>query len=147
MKWKVKMQITPTSAVKNRRGGFTLIEVLAALLLMAIVVPVVARGLSIASMAGEVSQRKSLAARVAEKVLNQAIISGQWNQSGQTGVEMQGPYKFQWTIKNESWKPLAIVNDALTENAMREVSVEVTFTAQGKKCLVHVATLINSQAQ
>ena len=49
---------------KRRHAGFTLVEVLAALLFMAIVIPVAVEGLRIASLAGQVAQRKSVAARV-----------------------------------------------------------------------------------
>jgi len=52
--------------------------VLVALAFMAIVIPVVLQGLRIASLAGEVSQRKALAARIAERVLNEAIVTGQF---------------------------------------------------------------------
>ena len=141
------MQTPPTSAAKKARGGFTLIEVLAAMLLMAIVVPVIARGLSLASLAGEVSQRKAMAARIAEWKLNEAILNGQWNQAGQSGVEIQGGFQFRWTIRNQAWQALAIVNDATTENAMREVAVDVTYNAHGRACLVHVATLVNTLAR
>ena len=60
----------PTAA-KRRHSGFTLAEVLAALLFLAIVIPVTLQGLRVASMAGEVGQRKMIAARIGNKVLNE----------------------------------------------------------------------------
>src|SRR5882762_4963509 len=54
----------------RRCAGFTLAEVLAALLFMAIVIPVAVQGLHIASRAGSVSERKAVGARIAERKLN-----------------------------------------------------------------------------
>lgn len=140
------MRTTPSCDVKPGPAGFTLVEVLAALLLMAIVVPVVVRGLSIATQAGEVSQRKAYAARLADRLLNEAILNGQWNQSAK-GVENMGSSQFRWSVRNENWHPPQITQDAITVNAMRQVSVDVTYTAQGKSCQVQLSTLVNSQAQ
>src|SRR5437660_12779604 len=52
----------------KRSAAFTLAEVLAALAFMAILIPVVIECLNIASRAGEVAQRKTEAARVAERL-------------------------------------------------------------------------------
>src|SRR5436190_13357159 len=52
-------------------GAFTLAEVLAALAFMAIVIPVAVNGLRVANLAGQVGQRKAVAARIAERVLNE----------------------------------------------------------------------------
>ena len=68
------MKFTPANrrspGIDRGRAGFTLAEVLAALLFMAIVIPVAVQGLQIASRAGSVSERKALGARLAESKLN-----------------------------------------------------------------------------
>ena len=49
-------------AAKRRiRAGFTLVEVLAALLFMAILIPVAMRAVQIANRAGQVGDRKAVA--------------------------------------------------------------------------------------
>jgi prepilin-type N-terminal cleavage/methylation domain-containing protein len=145
------------SAVNRGRGGFTLAEVLAALLLMAIVIPVAMQGMGIATRAGEVSQRKAMAARIGEKVLNETIVTGQLNQSLQSGVEQQGPCQFRWTIRNEPWNQLASVpvlnspnginQGVVNQNNIHELSVDVTFPAQGRDYAVHLSTLVNISQQ
>ena len=75
-----------SAALTNKRQGFTLAEVLAALLFMAIVVPVAMEGLHIASLAGAVAQRKSEAARIAQRVLNESLVTTNWSQSLQSGT-------------------------------------------------------------
>src|SRR5258708_37139450 len=65
-------------AVVRRRcdeGGYTLAEVLAALLFMAILIPVTMHGVSVSSRAGVLGQRKATAMRIAERVLDESIIT------------------------------------------------------------------------
>src|ERR1700690_495646 len=57
----------------RRESAFTLAEVLAALLFLAIVIPAVVETLHVASLAGEVAARKGAAARVADRVLNESL--------------------------------------------------------------------------
>ena len=56
--------------VRRRRRGFPLAEVLAALLLMAILIPVTMHGVTVASRAGTLGQRKAAAMRIAEKYMS-----------------------------------------------------------------------------
>ena len=59
------------------QAGFTLAEVLAALLFMAVVIPVAVDGLRVASRASVLGQRKAVAARIAESVLNEQVVASQ----------------------------------------------------------------------
>src|SRR6202051_64153 len=111
--------------LKHATAAFTLAEVMAALVFMAIVIPVAIEGLSIASRAGEVAARKGEASLIAERILNTTIITTNWNQSLQTGVEGSGAHEFRWTLRNAAW------NEDANQNAMRLISVEVKFAAQG----------------
>ena len=119
-------------------SAFTLAEVLAALVFMAILIPVAIEGLSLASRSGEVAARKSQAALVAESVLNENIVTTNWNTSLQNGTIRQGVHDFKWTMHNDPW--------AQDPNAttMRQLSVEVKYVAQGKEYSVRLATLVDS---
>ena len=66
------------SAASLPSGGFTLAEVLAAMLFLAIVIPAAVEVLHVASLAGEVAARKSEAARVADRILNESIVTTNW---------------------------------------------------------------------
>jgi len=125
---------------RSRRdeAGFTLAEVLAALVFMAILIPVAIECLSIASRAGEVAVRKSEAALVAERILNENIVTTNWNRASQSGAMQQGAREFRWTLRNDPW------NEDPNQNAIRVVSVEVTFTAQGRNYPVRMSTLVDS---
>lgn len=114
-------------------GGFTLAEVLAALLLMAIVIPVVMQGMGVASRAGLVGTRKAAAMRVAERVLNeQFITSGTTTSASASGTTTEGDTSYRWTVETTSWPVLA---------TMTEVTARVTFTVQGQDYEVSATTL------
>ncbi len=114
-----------------RCAAFTLAEVLAALVFMAIVIPVVVECLHIATQANEVAERKTEASRVAERILNENIVTTNWNQSGQNGTVEDGTKQFDWTLKNEPW----------SQDPIRLLTVQVKYTVQGKDYNVQLSTL------
>lgn len=120
---------------KHREGGFTLAEVLAAMLFMAIVIPVAVEALRIASIAGEIGVRKNEAARVADRVLNESIVTTNWNQSSQSGTTIENGHQFQWTLKSQIW-PM--------DSTMQMLTAEVSFSAGGREYSVRLNTLANS---
>jgi len=119
-------------------SAFTLAEVLAALVFMAILIPVALEGLSIASRAGEMAARKSEAALVAERILNENIVTTNWNQTVQSGILRQGFRDFRWTLRNDPW------NQDPNQDAMRLLAVEVKFAAQGGDYAVRMTTLVDN---
>ena len=128
--------LTATPSPRSgRSAGFTLAEVLAALMFMAIVIPVAVQGLRIASRAGEVAQRKDQAARVAERVLNEHIVTTNWNQSVQSGTLLEGGLQYRWTLRNELW----------SQDAMQLLSIEVVYAVQNQDYSVRLSTLASSQ--
>ena len=118
----------------RRQAGFTLAEVLAALLFMAIVIPVAVQGLKIANQAGEVAVRKAEASRVAERVLNESIITTNWNKSTPSGVAFEGMHQFNWSLRNSPW----------LQEPIRLLSVQVNFAVQGQPYDVHLSTLVDN---
>src|SRR5207249_10081249 len=119
-------------------AAFTLAEVLAALVFMAILIPVALEGLSIASRAGEVAARKSEAALVAERVLNESVVTTNWSATVQNGTVRQGIRDFRWTLRNDPW------DKDPNQTVIRLLSVEVIFPAQGRDYSVRMSTLVDS---
>lgn len=119
-------------------AGFTLAEVMAAMVFMAILIPVALEGLSIASRAGEVAVRKSEAALVAERLLNENVVTTNWNRSSQNGTLRQGMRDFRWSLRNDPW------NQDVNVNTIRLLSVEVKFDVQGRDYTVRMSTLVDS---
>jgi len=131
----MKFTTKPTSAPPRGVDAFTLAEVLAALVFMAIVIPVALEGLQIASRAGMVAERKREAARVAERVLNESIVTTNYVQAVSSGTVLEAEREYRWTLRSEAW----------TESAMQLLSVEVTFPVQGQDYTVPMSTLVSSQ--
>jgi hypothetical protein len=129
------MKFAPSST--DTQAGFTLAEVLAALIFMAIVIPVTIEGLSIASRAGEVAARKGEAAVVAEKILTENIVTTNWGSALQNGTVRQGNKEFRWTLHNDAW------TEDPRQNEMRVLSVEVTYPAHGRDYSVKLSTLVD----
>jgi type II secretory pathway pseudopilin PulG len=113
------------------RSAFTFAEVLAAMLFMAIVIPVALRAVQIASGAGVAAQRKSTATRLADLKLNEVMLTGVWSNSAPHGA-FDGRYTdYGWNCRTERW---------LDEN-MRLVSVEVTYKVRTRNYSVVLFTL------
>jgi prepilin-type N-terminal cleavage/methylation domain-containing protein len=125
-----------SSGAKSRRSGFTLAEVLAALAFMAIVIPVAVQGLRVASLAGEVSLRKATGARIADRVLNEYIITSKTQTPARNGVVQEGALDYRWVIRSEPW----------TQDTMRLVTVQVFYNAQGQEYDVQLSTLLDNSS-
>lgn len=127
-----------TMTRKDRgESAFTLAETLAALLFLAIVIPVAVEALHAASGAGEVAVRKGEAARVADLVLNQSLVMTNWNSGQQSGTIDEGADEFHWTMTAQNWP----------KDSMELLTAEVSFSAHGRPYSVTLSTLANLQAQ
>lgn len=104
---------------------------MAALLLMAIVIPVALEGVSIASRAGTLGQRKANAARIAQRVLNEAMLTGTPTSIGSSGRLTEENTTYEWTLDTEAWEI----------DALDVVTVRVNFAVQGAVFDVSVSTL------
>lgn len=118
----------------SRRAAFTLAEVLAALLLMAILIPVTMQGVSVASRAGTLGQRKATAMRIAERVLDEQIVAHLVGSGTPYGSIVEGDIIYPWTIRSDAWP-----ED--NQSTLNVVTVQVEFNLQGNTYDVAVSTL------
>ena len=70
---------------------------------MAIVIPVALEAMHVASRAGTVAARKGEAARVAQRLLTENLVTTNWNQSAQSGTLTEGQRQFRWTMRTDPW--------------------------------------------
>lgn len=103
---------------------------------MAIVIPVAMQGVSVASRAGILGQRKAQAARIAERVLEETIATSQLTSAASSGTVEEGDTSFPWTMSSETW----------TEDSMTKVTVSVSFVVQGNTYEVSASTLYDPNA-
>jgi hypothetical protein len=132
------MRCRPTTCsrrvVSRAAQAFTLAEVLAALMFMAIVIPVAVQGLRVANQAGQVGQRKLVAARIADRVLNELVATGQWQKSVQSGVAQEASREYRWSVRLEPWN----------QTALRLMTVQVFFPVQGQEYDVRLSTIVDT---
>jgi hypothetical protein len=119
-------------------AAFTLAEVLAAMLFLAIVVPVAVEALHVSSLAGEVAARKGAAARIADRVMNESLVTTNWTGGGQSGTISEGALDFNWTLTAQNWPK---------DPTMQLLTAEVKFPAQGRDYSVKLSTLASLQTQ
>ena len=127
-----------SQAAGRRLHAFTLAEVLAAMLFLAIVIPVAVEALHVSSLAGEVAARKGAAARIADRVLNESLVTTNWTGGGQSGTVSEGALDFNWTMTSQNWPK---------NSTMQVLTAEVKFPAQGKDYSVKLSTLASLQTQ
>ena len=117
--------------------GFTLAEVLAAMAFMAIVIPTAVEGLRVATMAGEAGQRKSVAARIADRMLTEWTTTSASLNRGQNGVVQEGGQQYRWTVRSQTWP----------QDTMRLLTVDVAFQVQGRELDVRMSTLTDPSSR
>jgi prepilin-type N-terminal cleavage/methylation domain-containing protein len=92
-----------------RTGGFTLIEVLAALMLVAIVLPVAMRGVTVATAAASAARHRNEAAALAQSKMDELLATMQALQQ-QSNSSMSGDFgedwpDYQWSAELVTWAP------------------------------------------
>jgi prepilin-type N-terminal cleavage/methylation domain-containing protein len=130
---------------RNRtQAGFTLVEVLAALLFMALVIPVAVDGLRVASRASVVGQRKAIAARIAQRVINEQVVAAQGTGAALSGTTRENNVDYAWLVKLDVWAQAQVQNMLFQVQPMQLVTVQVNYPVQGQMYNLRLCTLMNT---
>ena len=117
------------------RRGFTFVEILAAMLFMAIVIPVTIRGISLANRMGVVAERKRIAAELASLKLNEVFLDDSWRDGNKEGnFDDTGDIslsQYRWTLEITPW----------TDDVMRLIVVKVFYKVQNVEYSVSLGTI------
>ncbi len=119
------------------RRGFTFVETLAAMLFMAILIPVAMEGLMLANTVQLRASRKRIATELATRLLNETVVTQSWRDGDQDGDFGEDFPAYRWTLTSESWP----------EDTMRLVKVEVTYSVQNREFTERVSTLADELIQ
>ena len=104
---------------------------------MAIVIPVVLQGISIANRAGVGAERKEIAVQLAANMLNQLSISNFWQTAQTSGTFEQDYPGYAWSMQQQAWP----------DGAMQQLTLEVTYPLQGRIFAVELSTLVDDSVQ
>jgi general secretion pathway protein I len=121
----------------RRRGAFTLVEVLATLVLIGIVIPVAMRGVTVALAEASKARHQAEAATLAEAKLNEMIAQGDWNSGGGSGDFSPDYPQYKWTATAST--PDANIN-------VTQVDLSVTWNERGQDRTYNVSTFVYANA-
>ncbi len=116
--------------------GFTLVEVLAAITLMAIVLPTLMYGISLSANLAGTARHRTEATTLAEEKLNELVGSNTWQNGGGGDFGLDNP-GYRWQATTTPW-----TDPDLTEQNLEQVDVTVTWTARRRNQSVTVSTLM-----
>jgi len=122
--------------MKKQRGGFTFVEILAALVFLAILIPAVVEGLTLSSRAAEIAERRALAVELAQNKLDELVLNNAWAAGGTRGDFGQDQPGMRWQATQSTWDM----------DAMTVLTVEVFFPAKGQERSVSLSTLVSTAA-
>jgi general secretion pathway protein I len=147
----VKPPAAPRRSVSARRPkGFTLIEVLAALVLLAIVLPAAMRGVAAASSAASSAQKRTKAAALASSKLQEVLATGQYengNTSGDFGADEGPEYQgFRWEAQLSAWNQAGFNAQDLGTQTLQQLDLKVTWRGRGGDQSLILSTLVYSNA-
>ncbi|MGD1278170.1 MAG: prepilin-type N-terminal cleavage/methylation domain-containing protein [Tepidisphaeraceae bacterium] len=138
----------PTAAVApdvhpgfRRRRGFTLIEVLATLMLLAIVFPVMMQGITVAGSVADAARRRTEATGLAQSKLAEIVANGQWQQGNLSGDFGSDWPAYRWEATVQPW---TLDN---TSQSLQQIDLRVVWTARGRENSVTVTTLAYVRGQ
>ena len=117
-----------------RTRPFTFAEVLVAVVVVALIVPVAVRGISMARQLAGDDVRLEQAARLADEKLSELIVTDDWQGSEDEGVFETAP-DYSWTMETEDFDdegetPLTVVTVTVSmTDAVRATSVSLSALA------------------
>ncbi len=124
------------ASYRNNQSGFTFAEVLAAMLFLAILIPAVVEGISLANRAAVTAERQATALQLGEHKLNQLLLDDSALSSGSQGNFGTAYPLYSWKLDRSTWR----------EDSMTQLTLRVAFTVQGRQREVSLTTLIDETA-
>ena len=120
-----------------RRRGLTLVEVLATIVMMAIVLPAAMQGITICTATSAVARQRSEAAALAESKISELIATGDWQFGALSGEFGEAWPEYRWEGSAAAWA---------SDPTMTELSVRVYWTRRGQEREVVLTTLMYQPA-
>jgi general secretion pathway protein I len=113
--------------------GFTLIEILAALLLIGLVLPAVMKGISMVSILASDSDHKYEALDLAETKLAEVLLEKSWENSGSLTGRFENEYEdYEWAVDVSDW----------TQAGVKQVDIFVYWQQRNRQREIQLSTLV-----
>ena len=118
---------------KRTDSAFTFVEILAALVFMAILLPALLEGITLSSRSSVIAERGTVATELAQNKLNELTLNNAWSTA-----DAQGDFGTNWPGTRFEFTQSTWETDAMTL-----LTVKVFFTVQGQERNVSLSTLVN----
>ena len=128
-------RVTPRPA--RWSAAFTFVEILAAMLFLALVVPAIVGALGVANRASEMAERSALAGELAQNKMSELLTDNAWQTPAFTNGDFAGTYlgyRSEMTTENWTGDP---VNTGMTA-----LHVDVHYNIQGNDHTIRLSTLV-----
>ena len=119
-----------------RPGGFTLMEVLATIVLIAIVLPVVMQGIALAASLANTAKYKAEAAVLVRSKLNELLATREWQSGNLSGDFAPDHPEFRWSVELAAWQT----------TTLQQLDLHVFWNSRGWEQSVTVSTLVDTEA-
>ena len=117
---------------ESGRRGFTIVELLATLVLVGIVLPVVVHGVLLCLETAAFATQQAEAAALARSKLAELVATGQWYESEMEGDFGEDRPEYRWGAIVGEWE----------DTRLSEMAVFVTWTRRGQEHSVALSTLV-----
>ena len=119
------------------RSGFTLIELLATFVLIAIIIPVAMRGISLSTRIASHSKKQIEAISLAETKLTEFLITEDWQNGDQSGDFGEGWPEYRWNLVIEDWEE---------EETTKQLALSVEWSESGLGRSVTLTTIVYTES-
>jgi prepilin-type N-terminal cleavage/methylation domain-containing protein len=127
---------------KAAHRAFTLVEVMAALLLLSIVAPVFVEAMMTCSQAGSMAEHKRNAIQLAEMQLRTSIVDDSWRDGDMTGDFGTDWPDYAWQLTTEDWQ--ITTSEGTKTSNMTLMTITVVYKIAGAEHDVSLQTLVPS---
>jgi type II secretory pathway pseudopilin PulG len=119
--------------MKRRNQAFTFVEVLAAMVFLAITMPAIVGALLTSNRAANVAERTGIATQLGENRLGELMIDNAWSSAASRGEFGEDYPGYRYEMTKSTWE----------NGAMTELVLKVFFKVQGGEHEVQLSTLVN----
>jgi len=115
-------------------SAFTLVEILAAMVFLAILLPAIFQGIALSNRASALVERQATALQLAQNKMTELTLDDTWLEADPSGDFEEWP-GFRWESTQTPWEP---------DSMMTLLAVQVFFKVQEQDRHITLSTLVTS---
>jgi hypothetical protein len=107
-------------------------EILVTVVMIALIIPIAMKGISIATSVSSDSNRKLRAINLAENRLAEVLIDEEWRNSSESGIFTDEIFQYKWQMNTSEQG----------EDNLKQIAMKVSWERQGRERNVTLYTLV-----